>query len=248
MKRLILTICACVLFTSTVALGDWDLSDPHKWVQLPDEEGWDVKATHPKVLADDWQCPWTGWVDDIHWWGSWKGGEVGTITSFALSIHANIADGGDGYSIPGGLLWGGQFTADAIEIDSSTCQGWYDPDDETSIVDDHQAYFQYNLFLPEADWFWQEEGTIYWLSISAVVTETDKEWGWKTSDDHWNDDAVYGHYATASSTLLNDWIEMYDPLNSAVSLDMAFVITPEPATLVLLGFGSLALLRKKRRA
>ncbi len=56
--------------------------DGHKmhFPQLPDEDGWDVNATQPQVLADDWTCSQTGWVKDIHFWGSWQGGDAGLIT------------------------------------------------------------------------------------------------------------------------------------------------------------------------
>jgi hypothetical protein len=45
--------------------------------QLPDSTGWDVKASGGICLADDWQCSETGYVGDIHFWGSWKNGIVG---------------------------------------------------------------------------------------------------------------------------------------------------------------------------
>ena len=45
--------------------------------QLPDPNGWDVKADGGLCLADDWQCDGTGPVRDIHFWGSWKGDVVG---------------------------------------------------------------------------------------------------------------------------------------------------------------------------
>ena len=47
-----------------------------------------------------------------------------------------------------------------------------------------------------------------------------------------------------------NWQELWDPRTDipAVSLDMAFVITPEPATLGLLLLGGLALLLRKSSA
>ena len=54
----------------------WRPGDRHKmhFPQLPDESGWDVRATRPVVLGDDWRCSETGWVKDIHFWGSWQKG------------------------------------------------------------------------------------------------------------------------------------------------------------------------------
>ena len=117
MKRLktILTV-AMIVFVSLpcVTSAHWNAGDPHKmhFPQLPDPNGWDVYATSsdagiPVVVADDWRCSDTGWVKDIHFWGSWKGDQIGTITSFHLSIHADIpaSESPTGYSMPGKLLW-----------------------------------------------------------------------------------------------------------------------------------------------
>ena len=67
------------------------------------------------------------------------------------------------------------------------------------------------------------------------------EWGWKTSQNHWNDDAVW----PSVSALQVTWHELRDPITQE-SLDLAFVITAEPATLGLLLLGGLALLRRRR--
>jgi len=40
--------------------------------QLPDTDGWDVDATMPITVVDDWTCSETGWVKDIHFWGGWE--------------------------------------------------------------------------------------------------------------------------------------------------------------------------------
>ena len=74
-----------VLLLSGVAVADWVPSDGHKmhYPQMPDEDGWDVSAAWPgggQCLADDWECSETGYVTDIHFWGSWHGGEVGNLT------------------------------------------------------------------------------------------------------------------------------------------------------------------------
>src|SRR3990170_7895753 len=90
---------AVVLLLGTTVLADWNPGDPAKWVQLPDLQptGVDVKATYPKVLADDFLCTSTGPITDIHIWGSWlydrlpviPGTTVGdpNNVSFRLSIH-----------------------------------------------------------------------------------------------------------------------------------------------------------------
>ena len=222
-------------------LADWNPGDPYKmhFPQLPDPTGWDVNATYPKVLADDWQCSETGWVKDIHFWGSWEHGITGQIQAFMLSIHSDVPAGPTSFSHPGPALWEHEITNPVVRpIDPTTQQGWYDPNTGTWRHPDHSNYFQYNIILPPDLWFWQDVNTIYWLDISAIVANpTATRWGWKTSLDHWNDDAVWGDYPAPQ------WSELTDP-QTGTSLDMAFVITPEPATLGLLGLSLLALRRR----
>ena len=224
----------------TICLGDingngvndacegWDVDDPHKmhYPQLPDEAGWDVRAMWPIQLADDWRCSETGWVKDLHWWGSWKHGITGEVLAFNWFVYADIpANPPDvPFSRPGAQLWQGEINVfGALPIDPPTTEGWYDPVTGEFLLDDHQEFFQYNVYLPEAEWFFQEEGTIYWLSLSAIVANPElTEWGWKSSIDHFNDDAVYGFPGQL------EWMEMYEPPNFEQSLDLSFVITGGP--------------------
>jgi len=73
----------------------WTPGDDYKmhYPQYPDEYGWDVNATYPIILADDWRCSETGWVKDIHFWGSWKDNIEGIVDSFMLSFHYDIPAG-----------------------------------------------------------------------------------------------------------------------------------------------------------
>jgi hypothetical protein len=209
--RKVLTFLAVVALaiglTVSPALAHWQPSDGHKmhFPQMPDEAGWDVMATHPIVLADDWQCTEAGPVKDIHFWGSWKNDAPGTITRFWLSIHDNVPGPP---SMPGNTLWEAEITDFSIQqIDPPSSEGWYDPSTGEIITDDHWHYFQYNVFLPENLWFYQAAGQIYWLNICAEVVEEvpAKQWGWKTSQDHFMDDAVWAYFGVL------DWMEMYDP-------------------------------------
>ncbi len=170
----------------------WNPGDPYKmhFPQLPDEEGWDVNATFPLIIGDDWTCSETGWIKDLHFWGSWLGGVEGTISSFTVTIREDVPAGVDeDYSHPGNLLWEKEVTSfTAIPVTAATLESWYDPSLDFEIPGDHSEYFQYNILLDPDDWFWQVEGTIYWLCISANVTGISGEmWGWKTSLDHWVD-------------------------------------------------------------
>jgi hypothetical protein len=78
-----------------------------------------------------------------------------------------------------------------VEIVSPEDQGWYDPSTGQVIFQDHRVYYQYNITdIPEP--FIQEEGKIYWLELCMDVADPEMtRWGWKSSEDHWNDDAVW---------------------------------------------------------
>ncbi len=216
---LVLSFALILLMVSSIAITayttdkqcDWQPGDPHKmhYPQLPDEDGWDVNATQPLVLADDWQCSDSGWVKDIHFWGSWKNGLEGTIVGFWLSIHSNIPEDPPyiPYSRPGETLWELYVEDfDFTPIDPPTMEGWYDPSTGEVIPNDHQAYFQYNICLHEPDWFCQYQDTIYWLNISAVVEgPVGTQWGWKNSEDHFLDDAVWAFWGELN------WIDIWEP-------------------------------------
>jgi hypothetical protein len=205
----------------------WNPGDDHKmhYPQLPDEAGWDVNATQPVVLADDFMCMQDGPILDVHWWGSWKHGIEGEIISFVLSIHEDIpADPPQvPYSRPGITLWEREvFGVPATPKDPPSMEGWYDPATGEVIWDDHQAYFQYDMcFDPEdPDLFFQDSGTIYWLNISAIVADPQgTQWGWKSTQDHWNDDAVWAFWGELN------WIDLWEPTQPLAN---PFFITIDP--------------------
>jgi len=201
--------------------------------QLPDPNGWDVNVTTPKILADDWQCTETGAITGISFWGSWRQDIVGQIVNIHASIHEDIPDpDGDGpeFSMPGALLWErdfgpGEFTE---ELAGGGEQGWYDPNTGFFLRPDHFSYFKYILPVPLGEAFVQEVATIYWLDFQVTVADPENtDFGWKTSQNHFNDDAVWG------DTPDPDWHELRDP-ETHESLDLAFVIHP---TVRVTGYG-----------
>jgi len=195
----------------------WNPGDPHKmhWPQLPDEDGWDVNASYPIVLADDFLCTQTGYIKDVHFWGSWKHDIIGEIYYFILSFHSNIPEelNPEGFSKPGDLLWATEVSMEfvnVVPIDPPTAEGWYDPWTGEVFFDDHWSYFQYNIcfddFLDEEYQFWQDQDSVYWLNISAVLFDpAETQWGWKSTEDHWMDDAVWSEWG------MEDWQEIYEP-------------------------------------
>jgi hypothetical protein len=269
-----LTAVVALTFLAAPATADWDVGDPYKmhYPQLPDLElGLDVLATHPKILADDFLCTQTGRILDIHIWGSWKNNEFpwdpndlssgpspGNV-GFHLSIHNDISkeNSPTGYSMPElPEVWGwtflpGQFTW-RFNPDFQVSEQFFDPNQNELIGGDNQVV-QYNFRIPAAGAFPQEEGKVYWLEVTAFPGPADPGvgepalFGWKTSDRHWNDDAVYWDQLATGDTIPQ---ELYDPrfIDPPLSLDMAFVITPEPGTVVMLiGAGLIGLVAYARR-
>jgi hypothetical protein len=243
-----------------LAMGDWNPGDPAKMhhPQLPDlrETGMDVYDSAVWMapwsglsLADDWQCSQTGFVKDIHLWGSWKHDDLGVIKQFRLSVYNNNPGPPSTPCAP--LVWTRDFApGEWVErlYEPAAAEDWYDPTTGEWMDNEHQQCWQYNFLLDPADWFWQEQGKIYWLEVVAWVQAADAgpqpEWGWKTArpEDRFMDDAVYY------------WEDRYIPMVypdghalQGETLDLAFVITPEPATMALLGCGALCLLRLRRR-
>jgi uncharacterized protein (TIGR03382 family) len=250
----------CVMVVSP-ALGDWDRTDPAKWVQLPDRTplGMDVWATYPwpfgttgtapigKVLADDFLCTLTGPITDVHIWGSWLHDQLpangpGSVP-VKLSIHADIPDpDGTGplYSQPGAQLWSTVFNPGTYQVrpDGTGPESFYDPN-AGQVIGTDQVMWQYNFLIPDHQAFVQQVGTVYWLDVQ--VFSLDAFFGWKTrdpQDGHFNDDAVWADTAVFTGPPVTPWGELRYPLGHPYegrSMDLAFVLTttaiPLPAAL-----------------
>jgi hypothetical protein len=209
--------------------ADWEKGDDYKmhFPQLPDPYGWDVYATAlvegfpDVVLADDFRCTETGYIKDIHFWGSWRKDIVGTIDYFVIGISEDIPakESPTGYSMPGETLkeWTIREWKESKPIDPPGMQGWYEPHSGVWNENDHENYYQYNIFLNEDQWFKQTEGEIYWLFISAIVKQTpgivQPLWGWKSSNDHWNDDACEAYWYELR------WVDLWEPQPGPITND-----------------------------
>jgi hypothetical protein len=236
---------------AVAAQADWNVGDRHKmhYPQLPDPYGWDVDITTDFVW-DDWRCSGSGAVDDIHFWGSWLNDSVGMFQSIVVEIWSDVPAGAPNnplpYSHPGAKLWQHYFLPNEWTMRGPYTgqEGWLTPARPPTsalvLPQNHVNYWQYNL-EHIANPFIQQEGAVYWLGLHVLPTQVGPQFGWKTSLNHWNDDAAYYWFWNQNQY---GWTDLHHPYTTN-SLDMAFVITPEPATLCWLLFAILGLLRRR---
>jgi len=217
-----------------------------KWTQTPDlsDFGLDVDGTKsddsvqfpPQILADDFRCELTGPITEIVVWSSWWRDEMPegdpTNLKFTLSLHKDIPanQSPTGYSMPGEVVWikdfqPGDFTADIFA--QHLYEGWYSPC--TQIYEPHgdSICWIYRFPIDPRDAYVQEEGFVYWLDVQAQPLAPDPmiRWGWKSSMDHWNDDAVW---IVGEEPYHGDWNELRYPEGHPLyreSIDLAFEIT-----------------------
>lgn len=201
------------------------------------------------------------------------------IRNIHLSIHENVEpDAVYPWSRPGRLVWRADVGFDhgpgnlAVRpwppaTIPPVPQGWLDPYVPFVGPDDHFGTWQANIFVDPAqiEPFRQEEGEIYWLDLFVETRgqpgTAPVQLGWKTAvprnpdnpdlPQHWFDDAVWWDpFSEQPDGTLGVWRELRDP-RTGRSLDLAFVITPEPSTSVMLAsaglLGLLALLRRRRK-
>jgi len=236
-----------------------------------------------KILADDFLCTFSGPITDIHIWGSWLNdqvpllpGQTGqlvpapTAAKVKLSIHADIPVGPTApYSRPGAELWSYIFDpfTYVARIDGQGTELFYDPNLGGRIIGTDTQIWQYNFVIPQHEAFRQTAGTVYWLDVQVApvwdptLQQEMPLFGWKTSFQHWNDDAVFADTNGFAGPLIGSWQELRYPQHPAIpehlwgqSIDLAFALTtiPLPAALpagavLFAGMFGAAYIRRLRR-
>jgi hypothetical protein len=242
----------------------WDVysewgDGPYYHHPVPDGDGYGA--------ANDWTATVTADVTDIHFWGSWKDDHVGTTGNILIQIYSNDDTNYD-FDQPGDVLWQrvittGDYTGSAYHQDEWQLQGWYDPRYTDSQpyyqyeYDDHTGVYQYNI--PDInDPFTQQAGETYWLMISMNFEGC--QWGWKTTetvegngslfwDTYYNWNSEYPFWYCHPEVDWR-WVQLMEGGwcgEDKQALDLAFVITPEPSTILLLAAGAAFVLGRRKR-
>ncbi len=250
----ILMVCL-LLAAGAVVRADY-IEGPIKWSQLPDmDTGTDQYSVHlgDAVCSNDYRCVDPDPVVAVRWWGSYldnSGPAEGAVNhpTFELAFHydcpANTQDFETGeilaYSHPTLVPIIHPWVV-AQEIYVGTTLGG-------------ERVYRYDAYLPEAfdQWYWKNDdmnphgSDIFWIDIGRVHLDASGEevnpptiqWGWHESETVKLDNAI-----SNPAYHFGPWAGV-----TVLQKDLAFeVITiPEPATMILLGFGALALLRKRQ--
>ena len=269
MKKCLIISMVCVLLgaVSPVQAGYW--SQPPNF--LYGGVGVYNNDYENRWSGDDFLCEDEGWVNSISFHGAWydnlyPNGDS-SLSKFKLSICEDIPAGEDGipYSRPGGALWSWEGFPDLVLQLPQAALSWYNP--YTGVLENPYWFdvYSYSFDFTEGEAFVQTgteaDPEIYWLTVSAIPMFDWEEvfFSWVSSWDHWNDAAVRSAGAGVQPlkyppgydyTKYPDWGSWPDHKNPNDPMDLAFNIrsVPEPATICLLGLGSLALLRRKRNA
>jgi hypothetical protein len=233
---------AAVLFMGGVVLADWNIGDPALYYQTPDFNGWSVYSewgTGPAGVADNWTAAVTAPITDIHFWGGWENDIIGQTGNILIQIFNNNSANPD-FPQPDERVWWqvipqGQYTTQFWASNPTDNQGWYDPVNDQWQANNHADMFQYSIPII-TDEFTPEAGQTYWLMISMDF------WGgwlgWNTAQNVNGGSAVFWDWNTS------EWVRLETP-DSHVPLDLAFVLVPEPAMILLFGLGA-AFVRRRR--
>ncbi len=245
-------LCALGLACAPTALADW----PHdvKWDQLDPDPVWTwqsyTNSQADMIVADDFPCSETGWITDIEFDGFCA--SVTSLSQFRITFYRDVPATPDEESHPGQLI-------DEIFMSKASASdplglGW------KLIQED-----RFRINLPESDWFFQEQGTVYWIGIQGVLADVG-QFSWKFRDrtaDTWNDDAV----SRGCTEPLDAWLHLgwqqtccflvpgpYEgtlPDGFLKSADMSFRLTgiaiPEPAACLLVVVGAALIAARRRR-
>lgn len=256
--RIRITLAIIGLVAATT-FADWPGAEV-KWDQLtPGIDNYGAHSTIDtdtpltSITADDFLCTQTGPIAEVRFAGFSQFGNL-YIDQFRLTFWNDVPAGPDDESHPDALLY--EYYADAADPLDPNRIGYQDLGDGTFLVN-----------LPADLWFWQQQGSVYWIGIQGLMVEDGfaDAFYWNFAGRYiptWGDDAAFASDYFGFPPWANWGWPIRDPLDPGFagpdlyegpfpagwesSADMAFALyTPEPVTLVLLAIGGLALIRRR---
>ncbi|MDD5140028.1 MAG: hypothetical protein PHY43_07200 [Verrucomicrobiales bacterium] len=207
-----------------------------KYLQNPNLDGGSDVLNNPYVLADDFVCTNTGYISDIHIWGSWLFNAHGTNT-FWLGIYddvpaTNLPAGGTTPSHPGKLLWQQWFAPGqyAENLYGTGFEYFVDPGPPTLVGTDQQAwYYCFYPTNPMVQFGSRCAPKIYWLAayVQQPTGEPQFNYGWKTTYFVQNDVSVHAPWPGVPPTNNPGWTPTLLPpgAGNGGPADLAFKIT-----------------------
>jgi hypothetical protein len=219
---------------------------PIKYTQPPDIFGgydvWNsttnfVRSTGPWVLADDFVCTNTGYITDVHIWGSWYYDFVATgKITFWLGLFASVPVSSTNLSShPGNIIWAQCFPPGTYceSLWGPAQEGFLDPGPRVEIGPDTQVWY-YSFFLtnPPVQWGSVTNPTTYWVGAFAQLPpnygNSNYLFGWKTTTNIQHDVSVHSRWVFDSCpTNANPLAFIWVPTTNANTrpLDLAFQIS-----------------------
>ncbi len=223
----------------------YDFWDSSKWPTLPDG---------PWFLADDFICTNTGYITDLHLWGSWQGdANYAQYTTFWLGLFTDEpTNASNAFSHPGNLIWEQCFTpGDYSEFLWGANSGnFLDPGSPNTVwgADSQVWYYSFYPTNPPVQHGTPFAPKTYWLGVFAQVNfqgSSAFEFGWHTTTNLQNDISVHAPWVFGSCPASlpqpgPSWTPTYDPSGKPVDLAFAIgtdtncscsflTITPDPA-------------------
>jgi len=205
-----------------------------------------VKTSLPISIADDFTVKENGLLSNVLIKGSWENNKIGKFKA----IHISIMD--DARGKPGNKLWETYIENPIVKRFNKT-RGlfhWYFDPLSGNYHPNKAEIFQIDMPI-ESDCL-LKEGEKYWISITALPAEPDTtSFGWLTSlsltpypHDSYTGNAQWSIYEQ------QDWKDLEIP-PAGINPDMNFSIkteVSEPATILLLAFGSILVIPLYRRS